>query len=369
MKKNTIAIVLGISLLICTSCSQKHEEAASTSIPSKSKIENKVDAFGTVKAKNIKNIIIDFPSRVTKIAVQEGSHVKKGDVLVSLDLSEYKKQIRDKELELDTAKTDLSKAQTDIGWMKSDISSRQKYLNTNTDPELKKLTSDLEYANNSYKKGLEDLKKERSLLDSGVIPQSDYDAFEDTVTGKKKAVEDAKKALEIAKHNKQKEIDGLQSEMDQKVNRAKGIDSVQLLKEKIDGIESDIKLMKDKLNKDYIKENNIVSDTDNGVVYDIGYVQGDYTDVSKKMLSIMDTDSIYINADVEEEFIKNVKVGANVTIIPTADKSRKYKGKVVKISGNAVEKKDETSVSVEIAIEDKDEFLVPNFNVDIKIEI
>ncbi|PYG83888.1 CusB/HlyD membrane fusion family barrel-sandwich protein [Ruminiclostridium sufflavum DSM 19573] len=369
VKKNAMVIVLGITIMLCASCAERQEQKVSISSNTKNKIENKVDAFGTVKVKNIKNINVNFPAIVDKIFVEDGSRVKKGDIMVSLNLSEFRKQIRDKELDLDSTRIELSKTQTDINRIKANISEKQKKLNTNTDPEIKKLVSDVEYADNFYKKACEELKKKNSLLDLNIISRNDYNEFEESVISKKRALDDAQKALEILKHNKQTEIDELQSELNLKMNLAEGVDSIQLIKEKISGIESDISLMKDKISKSYIKENNIVSDMENGIVTNIGYVQGDSVDVSKKVLSIMDIDSIYISADVEEKFIKDVKVGADVNIIPTADKSRKYKGKVVEISGNAVEKDDETSIAVEIAIENKDSFLVPNFNVDIEIEI
>jgi hypothetical protein len=52
----------------------------------------------------------------------------------------------------------------------------------------------------------------------------------------------------------------------------------------------------------------------------------------------MNPDTLVIKANVAEEFIKDVKQGAKVEIIP-----------------------------VEISIDNKDSFLLPNFNVDIKI--
>ena len=68
-----------------------------------------------------------------------------------------------------------------------------------------------------------------------------------------------------------------------------------------------------------------------------------------------------------EEFIKDVRLGANVEIVPVADKARLYKGKVISISKKAIEQNGETIIPVEISIENNDSFLLPNFNVDVKI--
>jgi hypothetical protein len=77
---------------------------------------------------------------------------------------------------------------------------------------------------------------------------------------------------------------------------------------------------------------------------------------------------LYVLADVAEEFIKDVKLGKKATIIPVADNSRKYYGKVIRIADMAFEKNGETNVTVEISIDEQDGFLRPNFNVDVEIE-
>lgn len=368
MKRFGKAVAVTIILLLSAACAEKEEQNIVIPASSNIEINTKVEAIGTVDVRNIKNIFVDYPAIVEKIHIKDGSCVKKGDLLVSLDLSQFNKQIRDKEYELNSAKLELSKYQADVDDIKKSISDNKRHLDNNTDPELMKLVNDMKFAKDSYNKALENLEKKSSLLDLGIITRNDFEDFKEDVDKQKKALEDAEVALKIARHNKQKEIDELQSMLNQKMNNTSGLNSIDLLKNKISGIEADINIMKSKLNKSYISEKNIVSDVVNGVIYNLGYVEGDLVNGSKKVLSILDTDSIFIKANVDEEFIKDVKVGANATIIPIADKSKEYKGIVVNILGNAIEKNEETSVPVEIEIQNKDDFLVPNFNVDVEIE-
>ena len=77
--------------------------------------------------------------------------------------------------------------------------------------------------------------------------------------------------------------------------------------------------------------------------------------------------TLIIEADVSEEFIKDVKIGDNAAIISLADPSKEYKGKSTTISNMAVKKNGETIVPVEISIDNNDGFLLPNFNVDVEI--
>ena len=83
----------------------------------------------------------------------------------------------------------------------------------------------------------------------------------------------------------------------------------------------------------------------------------------------MKLNSLLVESNVPEEFIKDVKIGSMVTIIPQADKSKEYSGKVTYISNNAEDKNGETTVLVEISIDNNDGFLMPNFNVNLEIKI
>lgn len=81
----------------------------------------------------------------------------------------------------------------------------------------------------------------------------------------------------------------------------------------------------------------------------------------------MNLDTLIVEAEVSEEFIKDVQIGAEAKILPLADSTKEYKGKVLKIADMGIEKNGETVVLVEISIENKDTFLRPNFNVDVEI--
>jgi multidrug resistance efflux pump len=105
------------------------------------------------------------------------------------------------------------------------------------------------------------------------------------------------------------------------------------------------------------------------MVFDIGYREGDIATPERKLLSIANLDSIIVQANVVEEFIKDVKVGAEVTIIPQADKTKTYKGKVIYISSKAILDNGVTEVPTHISIDSKDGFLLPGFNVDVKINV
>lgn len=163
---------------------------------------------------------------------------------------------------------------------------------------------------------------------------------------------------------KQKTVDAdtdLKSDM-QTGNQKKAQDA------KIAAEQAEVDSLNALLNKSYLSNGSIISDMDNAVVTDINYKKGDIVSAQQKILTLNDLNSLYIDAKVGEEFIKDVKVGNEVTIIPTSDSSAKLTGKVTSIASAAVtEQNGETNIPVEISI-DNNSKLLPNYNVDVQIK-
>lgn len=334
MKKLVLVSLILLSLLQ-SACSNDNKQV-NTNNANVKKEKEFVEASGTVKSKNIKNITIDFPSYVEKVNVEEGRKVKKNDILMTLNVEEFKVIIANKEQELKVAQITLQNLQ--------DKMNRNK-------PGASKLQNDLKYAQDLYNKALQDYTGQEKLFSSGAISKRELDVEKNALDLKKKNVEDIKYALDDLQYNM------LEDSKDIKIQN-----------EKIISLGNELKSSREKLNRVYMQENNIISELQNGVVYEIGYKPGDIVSSSKKALSIMDLDSIIISAKVAEEFIKDVKAGAEVVIHPLFDSAKTYTGKVEKIADMAILENGQTFVTVEINIGNKDDFLLPNFNVEIEIK-
>ena len=401
MKRIGIIFLAAVFLISINGCSSKEKKVTTTEKIEKS--NQVIDAYGTVKAKNEKNINIDFPAFVSKVHVREGYRVKSGDAIMSLDTYELDCQIEKKEHELNTAKYELEKVEhelsnidklniekinnqlegskAELDRLKSELDIKKDYLSNSSDPDIKKELNNLQNAEELYRKALGEYEDKERLFKAGVISQHELDEFKKTVDAKKKDVDNTKDIIASLQYNMQKTIDRLQSEIDIKFAEHKNsrvdidktqlskFNNVKIKKEQVASLESDLKLLKDKRNKGWLKGNDIIAEVQNGVVHNIGYQEGDAVSNEKKAVSIIDLDSLIIEADVAEEFIKDVKIGAPVVIIPTADKSKKYEGKIIRIFGKAVEKDGETNIPVEISIDNNDGFIMPDYNVDIKISM
>jgi HlyD family secretion protein len=326
LKHGCIMVLAGI-ILSATACgTTKTIQATSVTNQIQEVQNNTIEAAGKIKANDIKNIILDFTAIVQDVHVKEGQRVKQGEELITLDIHEIKEQILDKENDLRIQKLQLEKS-----------------LGSNAYNEEKEL-SDLQTAQVEMRRVNEDLEIKQSLFESGAIAK---DELENAL----RRVEDAEKKV-ADKH--------LSKADDYRLD-------IEIQQQRINALESDIKQLKDKLSRSYIKEDKIVSDINNGLVQEISRVAGDSIQANTKILNLVNMDSLIVVADVSEDFIKDVKVGAEVEILPLADSSKQYKGQVLKIADMGIEKNGETIIQIEISIDNVDEFIKPNFNVDVKI--
>jgi multidrug resistance efflux pump len=329
--------ILGVILLVCigtTGCNQTNQASNTTpEVASKT-----VEAYGVVKSTNQLDIVLEFPASIEHIIVSEGQKIAKDEAIAKLNLDDYNLQIKSKDIELKISGKEKAKilSETSIG--------------LSGDPTYQKLQDSLRLAKTNLVQAEKDLETSKSLLASGAVSQKEYDQY--------KLSYDQKMSAKI----------GLEKDIAQYEKSKKGVSSSVDIKD-LQATATSLSLahMKDKLTASYMKGNQVVSPFKNAVVYDIGYEDGALISATKKLCSLADMDALIVEADVTEDFIAEVQLGAEVTIIPVADRSKEYHGKVTRIANMAKVENGETLISVEITINDNDGFLKPNYNVDLSI--
>jgi HlyD family secretion protein len=326
--RNAFFVLLTVQLIFTGGCSKIGKKQIADDSSKKQELQS-IDIFGKATSSNIININIDFPAKIEKVYIKEGQRVNLGDPLVSLIIRDFESQIASKEIELDSAKFELQ----------SDLLEQQK-LTENLNPS----ESELEKTEAVYE-------SKKRMFEQGIASKKDVDDAESEVNSKKQILANIKISLKKLNSNN---------------------NSIEIKRNKIKNLENSLLQLKDKINIKNFRRNIIISDIKNGIVYDIGYSSGDIIMPSldnKKILSILDTDSMIVQADVPEEFIKDIKVGSKVVINPAADTLRKYNGTINRISSMAVKKNNETIIPIDIIYDNSDDFIRPNFNVDVKVMI
>ena len=322
-------VIIGCLLLFTTITGCSKEATSQVDNP-KTETKHSVEVYGTIRALDTKNTMLDFPATIEIVHVRDGQRVKKGDPLVTLNLNEFKADLNMKENELKVAQLELVKY--------------------NHEAELQKVLNTLKYEEAAYKKAEQELNnKGEALYKAGAISKVQLEEYSNTVEDRRRNIEEIALSLNSLKYER--------------------VNNMKIQQERISALDYALKVLRDKLNKGYLINNVITTDIQSGLVYDIGYVPGDVVDPDKKVFSVINLESLFVQADVAEEFIKDVRLNAQATIGLVADKSKKYQGRVVRISDQAILKNGETIITVDIAIDNKDDFLRPDFNVDVSIQM
>lgn len=347
--KKLILLILCICLAIFTiSCSTNDEiePVVEVDLSTEKKV---VEAFGLIKAEETKDIIIDFPALILDILVKEGQHVGENEPIMTLDLSEYKGEITNKKNELNIANLEYQQINKSLQGISLE----------NNETDKNKLLNDIEFSNKILDQATIDYESKEKLYTAGAISK-------DELNQSKSSLDEAQNNADSLAYEL-KQVDNNLGQNNIKYSSEK--DQLSIQGTRIEQIKVNLSLLEEKLNKPYITDNQIVSEFDNAVVYDISYKSGHIIDTSKKAFSISNLDSLVVEANVVEEFIGDVKLGATVRIVPIADRTREYEGKVQYISQMAFQNNGETVIPIRISIEKKDDFLMPNYNVDVYIDV
>lgn len=145
-------------------------------------------ATGNIEAKYRNNIALDPSQKVIKIEVKEGQLVKKGDLLLKLDSSDYQTKLEKQLINIENAKL-TSNQMTETGVQ------AEKSVSENSFSQAKYTLENAQRKYDDYKKKYE---QNEALFTSGAIAQSELDEvkknLDDASTGVKSAEDSLKNA-------------------------------------------------------------------------------------------------------------------------------------------------------------------------------
>ncbi len=339
-----------------------------------------METWGEVMYSRIESINIDFPSTVTDVQVKEGERVALGQTLVIIDTTEYNgnieklnKQLIANQLALDSAPQDISALQADITQMKNEITRKNEEYNKDTGADIKLLQNSKNLALKELDKAKIDYENYQQLYAEGAVSNTIFEQYASILDQCQKAVDDVDaniqktkialkdelSLLNISLKSKQIQLDQLQQGNNTNVAmQQSGVSSTQI----------DLDIMMGKLKKEYIKDNQIVSNVKNGIVKNITVNNGNHLGVQgmpTEVLQIIDADSITVSCEVYEEFIGSVKVGDKVKIVPASYPDTSLEGTVTHIPDMAVEKDGRRIVRVIVKPDDANNILKPGFTADV----
>lgn len=384
-KKNIYKIIAGYVLAIITimaafaACTPGKEEQAEQ-VPGRAREDKSIIAWGEVKYTEAYELAVDFPCTVASVEVKEGDEVEFGDVLATLDMTEYNETVKKLSEQVAAGKAslrdaiqDTSALEADIARLKKDITTKTAEYSSGSKSELQLLENSLERAEKELSNAKEDLALNQKLYEEGAVPEEVLDQFADIVEQKEKAVSDIKDNISMTRRVLKEELDALSTDLQYKqvqLDKMRESNSVNLerLSSSLAIYESDLNIMKNKAQKPYLSGGKIVSNLDRGIVRNISIINGSslgQQNANHKAMELIDAETIVVSAEVPEEFIDEIDTGAEVKIIPAANKDLVIKGRVSQVPSSAIEKDGERIVRVEVIPDENPEFIKPGYSADV----
>lgn len=345
----TIFILLILALLIpvlsgCSGSPQKTSVRTDSREPG----NQPVQAFGICESGEELDITFAFPVRIEKIEVREGQSISGGAPLAVMDAGGADNEVLDMEDRLRMLKEDILHKKTLLGKKKQALSDRM-------EPEVLKLENLLKKAGKEYERLSSGGETKNSLYRAGVLTESDYQDYLMKVENAGFEYRDAELSLESMRRSMETGLMQLENEIRSDQQQA-------------GTLERNLKERRKQSENAYRKGNAIICPIQEGIVSEISCREGEIVPAGGILFRILDGSFIFVEAYVDEQFIKDVKIGAKAYVIPESDTSQEYRGKVTAVSALAIQKSSETVIPVRIELDKVPGDLRPGCNAEISIE-
>ena len=232
-----------------------------------------------------------LPGRMIRLNVDEGSEVHKGDLIAELDPSEYISARDSAEANVRMLEAKVNSAQSTRNWTDDQTSAALRQA----EATLTSTRSQLTQAQANLWRDQQTLKREQALFDRGVESAQNRDladaaarASDATVKSFEDQVRASEAQVALAKANRQ-QLDVQQSDV--AATRA------QLMQARADKVTAEVHLK-------YMK---IYSPLD-GIVSVRAARQGEVLQAGEPIVTILDIDHLWVQADVEESYIDSVQL-------------------------------------------------------------
>lgn len=302
---------------------------------------------GNVEGKEI-NLTTEVAGEITGVQVVEGENISKGDLLFSVDVSDYDIQLQQLKLqqEIATLNYDLlldGASQEDVDLATSNMNSVSK--------QLSGAERSYEYAQDNY----DDLKV---LYASGAVSKTELNQSKLAADQAYAAMTSLQAQVDATKASLDKVLAGAD---DQALAIAKA--EIELRALEIENLENTIQK-----GEKYAPIG--------GMVQSVNYDIGEYIAPGKTVISIINSDALSIDVYIREYTLYKVKVGDPVAITEGFLGDKTVTGKIAAISSEAEftpknveskESKQEMVFKTTIEVTEGQEYLKPGMFVDVEI--
>lgn len=312
--------------------------------------------YGTVEADKI-NLSSEIGGKIKEIKLQEGTKVKVGELVATIESNENSLKLQDSEITIKNAENELGKVQD--GSRAEEIRAQEalvrqaQSLVKQGEAAVKTAENNLSSAqtNFDYKKKIYD--DAAALYQSGADSKYKMDAAKNELDNASNLLNNAKSSLESSKaqvSNYSAQLDSANEKLQLLINGATERDknSAQYGLEKA---KNSYELSKVALDK-----SSIVTSSD-GIVETINFKKGEYVSPGSAVATLLDNKNLWVKIYVPESILTHIKLEQEITLKSDFLKDKTIKGKIIYISPeaeftpmNIVTKKDRTKLVYEVKI-------------------
>lgn len=381
-KLKKIGIIVGLSIsVIMTGCFNRPTKEASSDTIQEAVVEPSaiIEVEGKVIAKNKRDIYIDFPAIVQELYAQKGALVEKGMPIMALDVSAYEVAIDIKsreaqlyQVELDSMRQTLEPQVVTLGQLQETKSLKQRQLDEQTDADLLNMQSNLALASVAEESAGKDYQVREELFAIGSISQKELEGFKQQAQQKATERKNLERDIEKLKLGKQLEVDSLQTQIGalqaQMTNTDKQTKAaIETLEKKIEIAQIELAEMKKKLESPYLVDHIVVAGGD-WIISDLACEKGSKLEtIQGPTFKVLDKNSLVIEVDIPEAYIREVAIGKQVKVIPYFDEEIEAMGTISSLSEVVVESYGESVIKVEVILDEAVDWLKPGIGVDVEI--
>lgn len=282
-----------------------------------------------VKSENLGNVAFEVSGRVVEVYKDLGDYVKKGEPLAKIEDTDYKLQVenlqarlRSLEAQKEALSLQIQKAssQTDLN-----VKAQQDTLKELQAKE-KALLSQLEELEVRLNQVRKDRQRLENLLKEGLIPSQKFEQIDTeykSLLKRRQALEENIEEIRAGYQKAQKSLQMAEAE----------ILSVSELRKRLEALQSEIESVRRMLEKAQLDlERTILKSPLEGLIAKRFISVGDMVRSGQPAFSVVATNSLYVEALLEETKLKGVKVGSKAYFYPDAFPDKVFEGVVEEIS-------------------------------------
>ncbi len=385
MRKNTRligALSIAVSIILLTGCGPKEPAPAAEEreIPVEvapvtfGVLSDSNQLTGTIEAENEVNVMPKAAGEITKIFVEKGDIVQKGDVIAQLDDTTEKNAVKQQQASLEQAQASLksaknAKKRAQSSYEQSAISLKSaetalEQARQSQQDNIKNMDIQVNNAQSTWETANKNLTRMKSLHDAGLVSLQEYESAVSTEKSAKNALEQAKLSREQAEReinlkSSEAQVDQAKINLDisqSALNDAEiGVSQAQISVEQAQlSLESAMERLDDK----------IIKATIAGEITDVTGKVGAMASNASSFATIVSTEAVKLNVNISSNLLSSFNIGDEVNV-KVSGLEGTFKGTVSYVSTIST---GYGLFTVEVTIDNKDKQIKPGMIGSVIIE-